>query len=561
MSIPPAGDLNPASVPPSASATLCGRWRWGFGILLIACIAQGVFWTIYWEDPTHFKMSVLFVWPAALFALTIWWVFFSGWSWIVRLGCVAAVVSAFAGFLSVYRVEFDGDMAPHRVVLRSTPTAEQIAREFLKTQSAIPATAKDHADETSAESPTPLVAVEGDWLGFRGARRDGVVVHGSLRRNWDTAPPRQIWRHPIGRAWSAFAVVGGYAITQEQRDENECVVAYDAETGDQIWIHQDKAMLSIVEVNGGPGPHATPQFDDGRIYAMGGTGLLNCLDARTGKSLWSTNILKDAGDGSTPMNPPQWGVSFSPLVVDDLVIVIPGGKEAEGGEANDKGLIAYDKKTGQLVWAFGKHPASYGSPSVETIAGTKTILMPNGDGLSGHAIDSGKELWFFPLVNSPKVNSAMPWLLDQNSLLFGTGYGVGSVRLDIKNEGTQWKVSSTWSSNRFRPKFNDFVVVEGHAYGLDDGTLACLDVASGKIKWKSGRYGYGQLLLIDDVLLILSEDGELVLVPATTTKSEPLASFKVFENSICWNHLAFVRGRLFVRNANEGACFDVGEQN
>ena len=154
----------------------------------------------------------------------------------------------------------------------------------------------------------------------------------------------------------------------------------------------------------------------------------------------------------------------------------------------------------------------------------------------------------------------MPWLLENDSLLFGTGYGVGSVRLDIKNNSGQWKATRRWASNRFRPKFNDFVVREGHVYGLDDGRLSCLDVESGIVKWMSGRYGYGQLLLVDDVLIVISEDGDLLLVPATPRKPEPLATYKVFDSGFCWNCLAFARGRLFARNANEAVCLDVSDK-
>ncbi len=560
VSSPPPAESTPVTTlfTPAAAKSLRGRWIWGLGILVIASIAQGILWAQWWEDPTHFKMSILFVWPAALFALLIWWVFFSGWSWRVRLGAVGALAASFIGLLCVYRLEWDGDMVPRRFVLRSKPRAEEVAREFFKQVSATAPAKSDSTDPASTETP-PLVAVEGDWTGFRGPHRDGIVRDGSLRRNWEAKPLREVWRHPVGRAWSAFTVVGHYAFTQEQREANECVVAYDAETGSQLWVHQDNTILSIVEANGGPGPHATPQFDDGRLYTLGGTGVLNCLDAATGKRHWTTNILQDAGDGTTPEKPPEWGVSCSPLVVDDLVVVIPGGSATEGSSGNNKGVAAYDKKSGKPVWAAGKHPASYGSARIETIGDTRQVLIPNGNGLSGHALETGEELWFFPLENAPKVNSSMPWVLEDDSVLFGTGYGIGTVRLDIKQTDGKWEATRRWASNRFRPKFNDFVVREGFLFGLDDGTLTCLDVANGAIKWKSGRYGYGQVLLVGELLLIITEDGELLLLPATPTKPEPVALQKVFDSGFCWNHLALVRGRLFARNANEAACFDVAE--
>ena len=544
-----------------ANGGLRGRWKWGAGLLTVALIAQGILWTMWWGDPTHFKMSILFVWPAALFALSIWWLIFSGWSWLVRVGSLAVIAIGVIAFFSIYRLEWDGDMVPRRVVLRTKPTGQDVAREFFQRQKKQTAESATGTDAALASVTPALVAEEADWLGFRGPRRDGVVQNGSLRRDWTMSPPREIWRHPVGRAWSSFAVVGNFAFTQEQRDQMECVVAYAADTGNQIWVHEDPTILSIVDANGGPGPHATPQFDEGKLYTLGGTGILNCLEAVTGKLVWSKNILGIVGQGKTGAKPPEWGVSASPLIHGNLVIVISGGSTVEADASFNKGVTAYEKLTGEQVWSVGTHPASYGSPRVETIGDTAQLLIPNGNGLSGHSLDDGKELWFFPLENAPKVNSSMPWRVDENSLLFGTGYGVGTVRLDLKQADGQWNATRRWASNRFRPKFNDFVVREQFAYGLDDGTLTCLDVESGAIKWKSGRYGYGQLLLIDDVLLIISEDGDLMLIPAQPKKPDVLASFKLFDSGFCWNHLAFRRGQLFARNANEAACVDLSAEN
>lgn len=557
MSVPPPAVSADTPSNPTTQHSLRGRWKWAAGILSIAIIAQSALWAKWWEDPTYFKMSVLFVWPAALFALLIWWTFFSGWSWRVRLGAIGAIAGLLIAFFSTFRLEWDGAMVPRRLVLRSQKSAEEIARDYLKQKSPPPSATTPSATDTE---PAPkLVLSEGDWPGFRGPGRDGIVQGGSLRRNWDQVPPKELWRHPLGRAWSSFAVIGNHAFTQEQRELDECVVAYDLETGSELWVHRDQAILSIVDANGGPGPHATPQFEEGFLYTLGGTGILNCLDASSGKAIWTTNILKDAAGGAAPAKNIEWGMSGSPLIVDNLVIVVPGGSEKETDPTYNKGVAAYDKASGKLVWAAGKHQASYASPRVETMGETPLLLVTHANGLSGHSLENGEELWFFPLENPPKVNSAMPWKLDGQSLLFGTGYGVGTARLEIKNAGNQgtWTVNQQWFSNRFRPKFNDFFVRDGHIYGLDDGILACMEVASGKLKWRSGRYGYGQVILVDDVMLIISEDGELLLVPAVPNKPEPIASFKAFDSGFCWNHPTLVRGKLLLRNAVEVACFDV----
>ena len=520
----------------------------GVGLLCVACLAQGALWARTWEDPTNFKMSILYVWPAALFSLLIWWAFFSGWSADVRFGSVAAGLVCVIGFFVLFRLErFDGDMTPTRISFRWSITPDQQARQYLEQQ---PAAAPDSS--AAAAVNEPLVADKNDWPGYRGPARNGIIRGVKLRTDWSVRPPKNLWRHPVGRAWSSFAVIGDFAFTQEQRDENEAVVAYRFSDGQQVWTHLDKARFAASAAQGGIGPRATPQFDNGKLYTLGATGILNCLDARTGQRIWSTDILKDAGTPGKPFPNLGWGMAGSPLIVDQLVIVNPGG-------LNGNSVAAYDKESGRKIWSGGDRPATYASPSIATLQGQRVVLTPVADGLTAHSLKTGRELWFFPLTNSAKVCGALPVVLNGESLLFGIGYGEGTVRLKVTRTGEDWSVSPTWHSNRFRPKFNDFVVRDGYAYGLDDGTLTCLNVETGKIQWKSGRYGYGQVLLLDDVLLIVSEDGDIVQVPAQPTKPEELARFTALEKWITWNQPVLIRGKLLVRNAHEAACFDLEE--
>lgn len=543
---PPDGAVE-SKASPAAADSKPGRWKIGAALLAVACVAQAILWAKWWEDPTHFKMSILFVWPAALFSLLIWWTFFSGWSAKVRYRSVGIGFAALVAFLSIFRFErFDGDMVPKRIVPFWVPTSDQQLKQFLEQARVIPAEA-----QSATPAAVPLVANESDWPGYRGAARDGIVRGVTLRDDWSAKPPREIWRHPVGRAWSSFAVVGDMAFTQEQRESNEAVVAYSLSSGQQLWAHLDEVKFIAAEGQGGIGPRATPQFQDGKLYTLGATGLLNCLDARDGKKIWSADILKDAGEGNQPAANLVWGLAASPLVVDQLVIVNPGGPKGQS-------VAAYDKDSGQRIWSGGDHPASYGCSCVGTILGERQILVPQGTGLAGHSLADGRELWFFPWQNASLANCALPVVVADNSLLFGTGYGVGTVRLDLSHEGPKSAVTQRWHSNRFRPKFNDFVLHEGHVYGLDDGTLTCLDIESGKVKWKSGRYGYGQLLLVSETLLILSETGRVVLVPAKPSRPDETASFQALNaEDITWNHPVLVRGKLLVRNAHEAACFEL----
>ncbi len=533
------------------------RWPYGLGILLIGIAAQLVLWQIYADDSTFAAMSVLWVWPATLFVYALWWTFFSGWSVGIRVAGWMLVMLGWGVFFTIYHVEgSDGDMIP-RLTYRWQPTAQQKAATYLKQQD-IPATV---ATEPTVETPMgtePVVTVptvtDDDSPDFRGLLRDGIVRGRGFRKNWAEAPPQELWRHPIGLGWSSFAVLGDLAITMEQRDEEESTVAYRLATGEPVWKFGDKARLEIVVVNGGDGPHCTPVIAGEWTYALGGTGNLNCLATMTGTKKWSRNILEDAGKDGKPAKNLEWGTSATPLIVDDLVIVAPGGVP---DEQLNKSVIAYDRLTGDIKWTAGNFPASYCGPRVETLGGVRQLLIFHGMGISGLDLADGKPLWQFGWTNMPSVNSAQPIRLDDQSLLIGNGYGVGSTRFALQFTDGKWLPQEPqWMTNKLKLKFNDAVLRDGYVYGLDDGKLTCVDIADGKTMWKGGRYGYGQLLLHEDTLLCTTEEGEVTLVNASPKKFEELARIKAVEGTT-WNHPVVAHGKLLVRNGTEAVCYDV----
>ncbi|MFO0918256.1 MAG: PQQ-binding-like beta-propeller repeat protein [Planctomycetaceae bacterium] len=542
-----------APKPPVTRSVGRGRWIIGVGILTIAVLAQAALWTHYAGDRTLSKMSTLYVWPAAIFALALWWTFFSAQPWRIRgavWGAIGAMLVVLGGVYSFDGV--DGEMIP-RFRYRWQPSSKQAADEFFAKQKT--AASPDQAVESSANATVePWLASDGDWTGFRGPRRDGIVTGIKLRRDWNERPPKELWRHPVGLGWSSFAIVGEFAFTQEQRGSNESLVCYRLNTGEEVWVHGDPARLEITEANGGDGPHGTPEFHEGRLYSLGGTGLLNCLDAKTGRRLWQADILKDAvKDGPRAANIP-WGMSGSPLVVDDLVIVSPGGEK-------DRSTIAYDRLSGEIVWAAGSYPASYASPQLATLLGVRQVLIFHGNGLSSHELATGRELWFKPWTNDPKVNSIQPVVLPDESVFFGNSYGIGSARIRLlASTNDSWTAEEVWKTNRFRPKFNDCILKDGFLYGLDDGTLCCLEMATGKLKWKARgtRIGYGQIVLVDDILLILSEDGDLVLVSANPDRYEEISKLHTLE-PICWNHPAIAHGKLLLRNSFMAVCYELAD--
>lgn len=544
------------------------HWKSGVAILVLGVLAECLVWFIIAPDRTYQVIYSMPVVSATALATVLWWVFFCGLARPMRGGGVLLVVAVLGLLHMQYRFEgFDGAMFP-RFVSRSEPTREQRLDEFLASASVAttdatvttveapsnPSTAatdgndqppiETQAGATSATEPaavTPqLLITESDWPRYRGPQRDGVVRSNLDGIDW-IQTPSEVWRHPIGAGWSSFAVAAGRAFTQEQRGERECVVCYDVATGQQFWEHADE--IRFEEALGGIGPRATPTLFDSRVYAVGATGQLNCLDAFTGTHVWSTNILDDAEVDNL-----QWATAGSPLVTDNAVIVAPGGS---------KGLAAYDRVTGELLWSNGNHPAAYAALTLATLGGVEQILWFHGDGLSGHKPDGGDQLWTFAWTNQPKVNAAEPIIIDDASVLIGSGYALGSAALDIRkgNGSGGWSVDARWNQpRRFKLKFNAAVRLGNYAYGLDEGILECIDIRDGKMQWKRGRYGYGQLLLAGDVLIVQTEGGDVAFARSNPEQFEELNRFPAL-SATTWNHPVLWNGLLLVRNGEEAVCF------
>jgi outer membrane protein assembly factor BamB len=381
-----------------------------------------------------------------------------------------------------------------------------------------------------------------DWPGFRGRDRDGVVRGVRINTDWSAAPPIQLWRRPIGPGWSSFSVHGDFLYTQEQRGDDEIVAAYRVSTGVPVWKHRDAARFW--ESNGGAGPRATPTFSGGRLYAFGATGILNALDAADGRVVWSRNV---GADSDTKV--PDWGFASSPLVVGDLVIVAAAGK-----------LVAYAAATGKLRWIGPDGGMGYSSPHLLTLHGVPQILLLDAHGATSVAPADGARLWDLTVTSSAmSAPIIQPALTPDGDVLVGDGQASGTYRISV-SPGTEgsggWTVAERWVSTALKPFFNDFVVHNGHAYGFDGSILACMDLADGKRKWKGGRYGNGQLILLadQDLLLVVSEEGELALVAAASDKFTQLARIPAIEGKT-WNHPVLAGNILLVRNGEEMAAF------
>jgi outer membrane protein assembly factor BamB len=383
-----------------------------------------------------------------------------------------------------------------------------------------------------------------DFAQYLGPLRLGVVPGARLGRDWQRHAPRELWRRPVGAGWGGFAVVGGYAFTQEQRGPDECVVCYRTRDGAELWVHGDPVRFD--SSMGGPGPRATPTIDDGRVYAVGATGLLNCLDAGTGRVIWPVNILEDNQAENI-----GHGVCGSPLVIGDRVIVSPTG-------ADGNSLAAYDRRTGKRLWRGGQAQTSYSSPLLAELGDTRQVLLFNSAGVAGHDLDSGRVLWSFPWTNGQEINCSQPIpnAGGPGQVYLSTGYGKGSALIQVWRSGDAWSARARWTSRAMGTKFTTAVLYQGHVYGLDDGILACQDLRTGRRRWKDGRYGHGQVLLAGDLLLVQAEGGDVVLVEPSADGLHELGRLAALSGKT-WNNPALTGRLLLVRNDREAACFEL----
>lgn len=467
-------------------------------------------------------------------------------------------------YLVGLRIILDGGGSPKlRFVASPDRQAEEIARhrEAQRAEAATPVVETAGAKAAqAAEEPEPLPEVArleaaesrqaaaarptgaAYWTDFRGPDRDGHYREMPIRVDWPSGGLSPVWKQPGGGGYASFVIARGRAFTIEQRGDQEVAAAYDISTGRELWTDTWRARFA--ERMGGDGPRATPTWSDGRLFVLGGAGELRALDDATGKLQWRTNILKDAGASNL-----QWGMSAAPLVVDDTVVVLPGG-------GNGQSVVAYDRQTGRRAWSALDDQQAYSSPMLVTLAGVRQILVFSASRLLGLTTDGRQVLWEYPWRTSFDVNASQPLVVGDNRVFVSTGYGTGAAVIELTPSGGGIEVREVWRNIRMKNQFTSSVLHEGFIYGLDESILACVDAATGNLQWKGGRYGYGQVLLASGHLIVFTESGELALVRATSERHEEITRFPVLEGK-SWNHPAMSGAQLLIRNVNEMAAFDL----
>ena len=401
-----------------------------------------------------------------------------------------------------------------------------------------PAAPPTHASP-SAETPSPApVTTSTHWTSFRGPDRDGHYRQQPVRTDWGRALT-PLWKQPVGSGYASFVIADGRAFTIEQRAGREMAAAYDLATGRELWTSAWNALFQA----GGDGPRATPTWHDGRLYVLGATGEFRALDAATGRTLWRTDILADAGAENI-----QFGMSASPLIVENTVVVLPGG-------ANGQSVVAYDRQSGKRVWGALDDGAAYSSPMLVTLAGVRQILTFTATRLVGLSPENGRLLWEFPWRTGNQASQ--PLIVGPDRVFISTGYGEDAAMLQLA-AGADGELAARelWRTNRMNNHFTSSVLHDGFIYGLDESILTCIDASTGELKWKGGRYGYGQVMLASGHLIVLTEQGELALVRADPNAHQEITRFPAIEGKT-WNHPAMSDGILLIRNIEEMAAFNL----
>ena len=379
------------------------------------------------------------------------------------------------------------------------------------------------------------LAQAADWANWRGPTRDGI----STETGWKltSGEAKKLWTAQVGMGCSAVHVSNGRAYTQGNKNETDTVFCFDAVTGKELWKHSYPCPLQPKFWEGGT--LATPTVDGDRVYTISKVGDLFCFEAATGKIVWQKNLEKDFGGKM-----PTWGFAGSPLILKDQLLVETG---AEAGS-----VVALEKATGKLVWRGGKGPAGYGTIQPFNLAGKDYLAVFTGVSLAILEQNSGKEIASYPFKTKYDVNAVTP-IISGDKIFIAAGYNHGSALVKFTGSALE----KVWENNKMKNHFNSCVLVKGFLYGFDENDLACMELATGTIKWSQKGIGKASLILADGKLLILSEKGDLITAEPSPESFKEIARAKALTYK-CWCVPVLANGRIYCKN-NSGdlVCVDV----
>jgi outer membrane protein assembly factor BamB len=542
-------DHNMPLKPLAAEITRTPRRRiiplWVWIVLAINSLLVTALWaTNVVDDRAVVNLATMVIALLTLVILMVWFAFFSRFRRRTRMLALAGCVLGAATFFALFRVDqLSGSMVPSFTFRFAKKPDRLLGR--LPGEPAAGAQAAVDLRTTGKH----------DFPQFLGPLRSEAVEEVGLAHDWSARPPRPLWRQAIGAGWSGFSVVNGHAVTLEQRGEEEMVTCYNVKTGQLEWAHAHPARFETIVA--GIGPRSTPTIDEGMVYAMGATGWLMCLDGATGQARWEKDLYEELGitaEEDAAVVP--HGRSGSPLIVRDMLIV-PGGGRRDGPLVS---LIAFRKQDGTVIWKGGDRQISYCSPASATLGGVEQVLIVNQDYADGYDLKTGKFLWEYPWPGKsggePNVSQAVP--LPPDRVFLSKAYGRGAAVLRLTPQNGKFSAEAVWTNRKaLRTKFTNVTIKDGYVYGLSDEVLECVALDDGRSVWKKGRYGSGQILRADDLLLVMGEEGEMAMVEAAPGRSNNVwGRFQALDGKT-WNNIALAGPYLLVRNAEQAACYEL----
>jgi outer membrane protein assembly factor BamB len=402
------------------------------------------------------------------------------------------------------------------------------------------------------------LAARSDWPQYHGPTFNNQSTE-TLASSWPESGPNEVWRAAFDTGFSSLAVADGRAYTLIRRAvdtvDHEGVVAVDADTGKELWFHplcvaryRGGGDSGAPDNKGGDGPRSTPSVDGNRVYVYSSQMKLFCLEAETGKELWTADVLKDYNGKNI-----TWESAASPVVDEGLVYVYGGGP----GEA----LLAFDQKTGKVAWKSEDDGMTHSTPTPATLHGVRQVVFFTQSGLVGVESGSGRVLWRqeYPY----KTSRAISPVVEGDLVYASQGYGIGAGVYRIRKTGEVWSTEEVWRTpNKQLNHWSTPVIHDGHLYGIFNhnkhaiAPLKCVNLMTGEDVWEQEGFGMGNVILVGNRLVALTDYGDLVMVEATPAEYKEIARAKVLPGK-CWSTPTVSRGRIYVRSTEEGACLDV----
>ena len=386
-------------------------------------------------------------------------------------------------------------------------------------------------------------AFAGDWSYWRGPDYNAISDESGWLTKWPGDGPKILWKGNVGTGFSSFVISKGKAyITGNtgtkrtpESEHMDILYCFDAETGDVVWKKEYQTPLEPKYYDGGT--LASPTVSGGNVYTVSKVGKAYCFNAQTGSKIWEKDLVKEYGFERS-----LWGISGSPVIIDNMVIYNIGNWG-----------LALDKSNGKNIWKTGAGNNGYSSGVPVTLDGKEIIVMFGYQGVGGIVASTGEKLWEFPWTTDPEVNAADPVILG-NKIFITSGYGKGCALIQVENN----KASQLWKSKKMRNQLSGPVLYEGYLYGIDDNKLVCMEFNTGTVQWTDKSSGKGSLMIADGKLIVISEKGNLMIASASPKEFKVISQARVLRGGECWSMPILANGRIYVRNSKgDVACVDV----